>query len=82
MTEIPTPQIKGPTLSDALIPLLLLIAMLAMSVFLFGSDSSFFPRGWNTAVLDVQRGILQDLGVSEEHAGAILGGNLRRLMTG
>ena len=47
---------------------------------LFGSDSSFFPRGWVSAVADSQLAILNELGVDAEDAGAILGGNLRRLL--
>ena len=46
---------------------------------LFGSDSSFFPRGWNRAVFDEQVAVLRELGVDEEAARAIFGGNLRRL---
>jgi len=48
---------------------------------LFGSDSSFFPRGWNAAVLEVQMKILEELGVTAEDARAILGGNLQRLLS-
>jgi hypothetical protein len=48
---------------------------------LFGSDSSFFPRGWNREVFDVQTRALQELGVGAEDAGLILGGNLRRILT-
>ena len=47
---------------------------------LFGSDSSFFPRGWNRVVLDAQVQILRDLEVDADAAQAILGGNLKRLM--
>jgi len=47
---------------------------------LFGSDSSFFPRGWNAMVLEVQLGILRDLAVSDDDTRAILGGNLQRLL--
>ncbi len=47
---------------------------------LFGSDSSFFPRGWNAMILEAQRGILRDLAVSEDDTRAILGGNLQRLL--
>jgi len=47
---------------------------------LFGSDSSFFPRGWNAMILEVQRGILRDLAVSEDDTRAIVGGNLQRLL--
>jgi predicted TIM-barrel fold metal-dependent hydrolase len=47
---------------------------------LFGTDSSFFPRGWNRVVFDVQAEALLALGVDGETAGEIFGGNLRRLM--
>jgi len=46
---------------------------------LFGSDSSFFPRGWNRAVFDQQVEVLRELGVDAEAAQDIFGGNLRRL---
>ncbi|MEZ5392104.1 MAG: amidohydrolase family protein [Bryobacterales bacterium] len=41
---------------------------------LFGTDSSFFPRGWNRAVFDAHA--LERIGVSEEDAAKILGVNL------
>ena len=47
---------------------------------LFGSDSSFFPRGWNRAVFDAQVEILERIGVNEDAARKILGGNLARLL--
>ena len=47
---------------------------------LFGSDSSFFPRGWVSAVAESQLDILSQLGLDSEAASAILGGNLRRLL--
>ena len=47
---------------------------------LFGSDSSFFPRGWNAVVIEAQLEVLQELAVPEEDVRAILGGNLRRLL--
>ncbi|MBL8202821.1 MAG: amidohydrolase [Blastocatellia bacterium] len=46
---------------------------------LFGSDSSFFPRGWVSDVFYAQVDALLKIGVSEEQAQAILGGNLKRL---
>jgi uncharacterized protein len=46
---------------------------------LFGTDSSFFPRGWNRAVFDEQTAVLADLGVSAADAGRILGGNLWKI---
>ena len=47
---------------------------------LFGSDSSFFPRGWNRPVFESQVAVLQELGVETQEAAAILGGNLRSLL--
>ena len=47
---------------------------------LFGSDSSFFPRGWNRAVFDQQVEVLRELGVDGEAALDIFGGNFRRLL--
>ncbi|MCI0336422.1 MAG: amidohydrolase [Acidobacteria bacterium] len=48
---------------------------------LFGTDSSFFPRGWNAQVFDAQVRALVEIGVSNEQAAMILGGNLRRLLS-
>lgn len=45
----------------------------------FGSDSSFFPRGWNRAVWDAQFQALKQLGLSEPDIAAITGGNFDRL---
>jgi len=47
---------------------------------LFGTDSSFFPRGWNSAVFDEQVQALATAGVTAEAARAIFGGNLDRLL--
>jgi predicted TIM-barrel fold metal-dependent hydrolase len=46
---------------------------------LFGSDSSFFPRGWVKDVLDSQIQALANIGAGEETARAVLGGNLMRI---
>lgn len=48
---------------------------------LFGSDSSFFPRGWNAKVVTEQLDILQQLDLGPAEAQAILGGNLQRLLS-
>jgi predicted TIM-barrel fold metal-dependent hydrolase len=48
---------------------------------LFGSDSSFFPRGWHHEIFDAQTHVLQELGIGAEDARQILGGNLRRILT-
>jgi predicted TIM-barrel fold metal-dependent hydrolase len=46
---------------------------------LFGTDSSFFPRGWQRGIYEEQRAILQELGVAGEDQTLILGGNFQRL---
>jgi uncharacterized protein len=46
---------------------------------LFGTDSSFFPRGWQQPIFDVQQQILEKLGVSEPERAKIFGGNFDRL---
>ncbi len=46
---------------------------------LFGSDSSFFPRGWHTAVYDEQRTLLAGMEVDEIAQRGIFGGNFDRL---
>jgi hypothetical protein len=47
---------------------------------LFGTDSSFFPRGWNRPVFEAQVEALHQLNISTEAAHSIFGGNLRRLL--
>lgn len=46
---------------------------------LFGTDSSFFPRGWCRQVLDEQIACLRRLGAPESSARRIFGENLRAL---
>ncbi len=46
---------------------------------LFGTDSSFFPRGWQKKIFEEQLQILNDLGLREGEKEAILGGNFERL---
>jgi predicted TIM-barrel fold metal-dependent hydrolase len=48
---------------------------------LFGTDSSFFPRGWNSAIFDAQVDALREIDASYDQAREILGGNLRRLLS-
>jgi predicted TIM-barrel fold metal-dependent hydrolase len=48
---------------------------------IFGTDSSFFPRGWVTTVFEAQTRVLVDLGVGGEDAGLLLGQNLVRLFS-
>ena len=46
---------------------------------LFGTDSSFFPRGWNRAVYDAQVSALDAAGVDENVRHRIFTGNFDRL---
>jgi hypothetical protein len=47
---------------------------------LFGSDSSFFPRGWHAAIFAAQAEALRELGISEADARCIFGSNLVQLL--
>jgi predicted TIM-barrel fold metal-dependent hydrolase len=49
---------------------------------LFGTDSSFFPRGWNHEIFEAQTRALLDMGISGADARLILGENLQRLFEG
>jgi hypothetical protein len=46
---------------------------------LFGTDSSFFPRGWNHDVFETQTRAMLDLGISSGDARLILETNLPRI---
>ena len=46
---------------------------------LFGTDSSFFPRGWQRQIFDEQRQTLDRLGVGAEAQQKIFSGNFQRL---
>jgi predicted TIM-barrel fold metal-dependent hydrolase len=46
---------------------------------LFGTDSSFFPRGWQTPIFEQQQRVMDALGVSAADRAAIFGGNFDRL---
>jgi predicted TIM-barrel fold metal-dependent hydrolase len=47
---------------------------------LFGTDSSFFPRGWQHAIFEDQARALYEIGLSTEDARAIFGENLLRIL--
>ena len=57
------------------------LSVLGPSRLLFGTDSSFFPRGWQNAIYADQRSILQGLAVGQADTDLILGGNFKRLFT-
>ncbi|MEZ5286534.1 MAG: amidohydrolase family protein [Vicinamibacterales bacterium] len=46
---------------------------------LFGTDSSFFPRGWHRAVFDRQTAGLEAIGAQAQHISLIVGRNFERL---
>ncbi len=47
---------------------------------LFGTDSSFFPRGWHQAIFEEQARALYEIGVSAADARAIFGETFLRIM--
>jgi len=47
---------------------------------LFGSDSSYYPRGWHHQIFEEQATALYELGVSLADARAVFGENLLRIM--
>lgn len=57
------------------------LAVVGPGRLLFGSDSSFFPRGWNAAIFEQQTTVLADMGVSGPDARMILGTNLTGLFS-
>jgi len=46
---------------------------------LFGTDSSFFPRGWQPELLATQQRALADAGATDQEIADIVGGNFGRL---
>lgn len=48
---------------------------------LFGTDSSFFPRGWNADVFRAQSQALHEIGISPADAGLIFGQNLLKVFS-
>jgi len=48
---------------------------------LFGTDSSFFPRGWNASIFETQTKALYEIGVTEEVARLIFHDNLVHLFS-
>ena len=47
---------------------------------LFGTDSSFFPRGWQTDIFKQQTTALYELGLDEAQARQILATNLEQVL--
>ena len=55
------------------------LSLVGASRLLFGTDSSFFPRGWQKAVFDAQKTAITTLGHTAEDEALIFGGNFERL---
>jgi predicted TIM-barrel fold metal-dependent hydrolase len=55
------------------------LAVAGPSRLLFGTDSSFFPRGWQRGVYAEQAAVLDRLGVTAADQATIVGGNFDRL---
>jgi predicted TIM-barrel fold metal-dependent hydrolase len=55
------------------------LSVVGASRLLFGTDSSFFPRGWQRGIYDTQKAAVSTLGLSPAHESLIFGGNFDRL---
>lgn len=55
------------------------LAVVGAGRLLFGTDSSFFPRGWQKPVFDAQSAALAAIGATDDDRRRILGGNFDRL---
>jgi uncharacterized protein len=55
------------------------ISVAGASRLLFGTDSSFFPRGWQRAIYEEQKAIVVNAHIGATDAGLIFGGNFDRL---
>ena len=53
------------------------LAVVGPSRLLFGTDSSFFPRGWQRAIFEEQARAFDELGTSDGGSRADSGGQLR-----
>jgi predicted TIM-barrel fold metal-dependent hydrolase len=55
------------------------VAVVGSSRLLFGTDSSFFPRGWQQPIHEAQRAAVRAIGVGPADEARIFGGNFDRL---
>ena len=56
------------------------IDVLGTDRLLFGTDSSFFPRGWHAEIFEQQATALYELGLNQQQAEKILWRNLERVL--
>jgi predicted TIM-barrel fold metal-dependent hydrolase len=57
------------------------MSVLGPSRLLFGTDSSFFPRGWQRGIYDAQKAAAREAGISDGDQALIFGGNFDRLFS-
>jgi hypothetical protein len=55
------------------------LAVVGPDRLIFGSDSSFFPRGWHRVICGAQQTALDELGVEAEVGAKIFSGNFERI---
>ena len=55
------------------------LSVVGPSRLLFGTDSSFFPRGWQRGIHDAQKAIVSAIGLPATDETLIFGGNFDRL---
>ena len=55
------------------------ISVVGTERLLFGTDSSFFPRGWHSAIFEAQVTALYEIGLDQGQAERILRTNLEHL---
>jgi predicted TIM-barrel fold metal-dependent hydrolase len=57
------------------------MSVLGASRLLFGTDSSFFPRGWQRGVFDTQKAAAAEAGISDGDQALIFGGNFDKIFS-
>jgi uncharacterized protein len=55
------------------------LAIVGPERLVFGTDSSFFPRGWHRVIYGAQRTALDELGIEEASRDKVFGGNFERI---
>jgi hypothetical protein len=57
------------------------MSVLGPSRMLFGTDSSFFPRGWQRGIYESQKTAMSEAGMSEKDQSLVFGGNFDRVFS-
>jgi uncharacterized protein len=58
------------------------LSVVGPSRLLFGTDSSYFPRGWQKGIYTTQKNALEGLKATDDDQALIFGGNFNRLFSG